>query len=207
MKFGNPFFVFGGLFVCRSRAFSFERREKTLTQAGAGASIQCVKRDSRLSRVLHILLHLAQSEEPMTSELMAGTMNTNPVVIRRIMAGLRDAGFVRSEKGHGGGWSLACELSRVSLRDIYDALGEPAVLAISTETEAPGCLLEKAVNEALADTLEEARSLLLSRFDGITLAMLAESVDHRPGGRKGIACPNPADKKRSKSVSRNRRRA
>ncbi|QTG90363.1 Rrf2 family transcriptional regulator, partial [Vibrio furnissii] len=62
--------------------------------------------DSRLSRVLHILLHLVK--QPMTSEQFATMLGTNAVVIRRTMAGLRDAGYVTSTKGQGGGWTLSC---------------------------------------------------------------------------------------------------
>ena len=76
---------------------------------------------------------------------MAKAMDTNPVVIRRVMAGLREQGYVRSEKGHGGGWTLACDLSKVTLRDIYTALGSPSLLAIGNRTETPGCLVEEAV--------------------------------------------------------------
>ena len=82
-----------------------------------------MKRDSRLSGVLHVLLHMAQQPGPFTSETLAKAMDTNPVVIRRIMAGLREIGYVRSEKGHGGGWTIACDLSKVTLRDVYAALG------------------------------------------------------------------------------------
>jgi DNA-binding IscR family transcriptional regulator len=135
-------------------------------------------------------LHLAQQDEPMTSEVLAGAMSTNPVVIRRIMAGLRDEGYVRSEKGRGGGWSLACDLSQVTLRDIYDALGEPTLLAVGNRTEAPGCVIEEAVNAALSSAFEDARSLLLDRFDDVTLAMLAEGVRHRRGRRKNGSCPD-----------------
>ena len=53
-----------------------------------------MKRDSRLSNVLHALLHMAEMEGPATSEAMAQAMQTNPVVARRLMAGLRYAGFV-----------------------------------------------------------------------------------------------------------------
>ncbi|HEY0062341.1 MAG TPA: Rrf2 family transcriptional regulator, partial [Telluria sp.] len=66
-----------------------------------------MRRDSRLSGVLHILLHMAREDLPMTSDVLARAMETNPVVVRRVMAGLRAAGYVRSDKGHGGGWSLA----------------------------------------------------------------------------------------------------
>src|ERR1700722_12716139 len=105
-----------------------------------------MKRDSRLSGVLHVLLHLAEQRSPVTSEVLAKAMSTNPVVIRRIMAGLREQGYVRSEKGHGGGWTLARDLAEITLRDIYDALGRPSLLAMGNRTEAPGCLVEQAVN-------------------------------------------------------------
>jgi Rrf2 family protein len=131
-----------------------------------------MKRDSRLSGALHVLLHMAEHEGPTTSEILAGAMQTNPVVVRRIMAGLRERGFVRSEKGHGGGWTLARDLKEITLRDVYDALGSPALLAVGNRTEAPGCLVEQAVNAALADSFQEVEAILLARFGDITLEML-----------------------------------
>lgn len=138
-----------------------------------------MKRDSRLSGVLHVLLHIAEVDGPVTSEAMAKAMQTNPVVIRRIMAGLRDAGFVRSEKGHGGGWTIARDLAAITLRDIYDALGKPAMFAIGHRTEAPGCLVEQAVNAALNSAFEDAEALLLDRFAGVTLAQLSADFHAR----------------------------
>jgi len=61
-----------------------------------------MKQDSRLSGILHVLLHMAEQDLPVTSEMLSKAMQTNPVVIRRIMAGLREQGYVHSEKGHGG---------------------------------------------------------------------------------------------------------
>jgi DNA-binding IscR family transcriptional regulator len=129
--------------------------------------------------MLHVLLHMAEHEGPQTSEMLAKPMGTNPVVIRRIMAGLRDQGYVQSEKGHRGGWTLACDLSKVTLRDIYVALGSPSVLAMGNRTESPGCLVEQAVNAALGQAFEDAEALLLARFGEVTLAMLAADVHER----------------------------
>lgn len=143
-----------------------------------------MKRDSRLSGVLHVLLHMAQQPGPFTSETLAKAMDTNPVVIRRIMAGLRDLGYVRSEKGHGGGWRLACDLSKVTLRDVYAALGNPPLLALGNRTEAPGCLVEQAVNAALDQAFGDAEALLLARLGEVTLAMLGEDFRKRLGSRK-----------------------
>src|SRR4051812_38692770 len=126
---------------------------------------------------------MAQQGGPVTSEVLAKSMDTNPVVIRRIMAGLRDQGYVRSEKGHGGGWTLACDLAKVTLRDIYNALGGPNLLAIGNRTEAPGCLVEEAVNAALNNSFQDAEALLLSRLGEVTLAMLSDDVGARLAAR------------------------
>ena len=58
-------------------------------------------RDTRLSGVLHALLHLAEADGPVTSEQLARTMQTNPVVMRRLMAGLAEPGSgTASMKNH-----------------------------------------------------------------------------------------------------------
>jgi DNA-binding IscR family transcriptional regulator len=147
-----------------------------------------MKRDSRLSGVLHVLLHMAEVEGPVTSETMAKAMQTNPVVIRRIMAGLRDAGFVRSEKGHGGGWTIARDLASVTLRDVYGALGEPELFAMGNRTEAPACLVEQAVNGALNDAFQDAKTLLLDRFNAVTLTELSADFQARM-----VACGKSVD--------------
>jgi DNA-binding IscR family transcriptional regulator len=146
-----------------------------------------MRRDSRLSGVLHVLLHMAESEGPVTSEVLARAMDTNPVVIRRIMAGLREQGFVRSGKGHGGGWTIARDLTGITLRDIYEALGEPVLLAIGNRTEAPGCLVEQSVNAALGHVFAEAEALLLARFGDVTLAQLSADFHARMAERSGAA--------------------
>ena len=135
--------------------------------------------DSRLSGVLHVLLHMAEHRGPVTSEVLAKAMHTNPVVLRRVMAGLRDQGFVRSEKGHGGGWTLARDLSQITLRDIYAALGSPLLFAIGNRTDTPDCLVEQAVNAALDATFRDAETLLLARLGEVTLAMLSADVGRR----------------------------
>lgn len=153
-----------------------------------------MKRDSRLSRMLHVLLHMAQFDAPVTSELIARMLATNPVVVRRTMAGLRDAGLVRSEKGHGGGWSLACNLAEVSLLDIYRAVGEPIIFAIGNATESRGCLVEQAVNGALDSALRDAGALLAARLRRISLADLAADFGERFAAHKLMhtECPNVA---------------
>ncbi len=138
-----------------------------------------MSRDSRLSGVLHVLLHMAEHDGPITSEMLAKAMLTNPVVVRRAMAGLRKRGYVRSEKGHGGGWTLTCDLSKLTLRDVYDALGAPSLLAIGNRTESPDCLVEQAVNAALGRAFDAAEAILLAGLSSVTLAQLSADFHDR----------------------------
>lgn len=138
-----------------------------------------MRNDSRLSRMLHVLLHMARHDSPMTSEAIARMLGTNPVVVRRTMAGLRDAGYVRSEKGHGGGWAIAADLEEVSLLDVHRAVGGPRIFAIGSEHPNPDCAVEKVVNEAVEDALRQAEALLVARLGAISLAELARGFDVR----------------------------
>ncbi|MDH4574367.1 Rrf2 family transcriptional regulator [Salinicola acroporae] len=138
-----------------------------------------MKRDSRLSSVLHALLHMAELDDPMTSEQLARCLNTNPVVVRRTMGFLRRAGIVVSDRGHAGGWRIASDLAAITLRDLHNALGEPDVFAIGHRHEAPDCLVEQSVNAALDETFAEVQALLLKRMAHVTLADLADDFARR----------------------------
>lgn len=138
-----------------------------------------MKRDSRLSSVLHALLHMAEQEGPMTSDTLAQCMGTNPVVVRRMMGFLRDAGLVDSARGHAGGWQISKPLTSVTLRDLHEALGEPAIFAIGNRNETPECLVEQSVNHALDGAFADAEALLLKRFEDVTLAELSEDFTKR----------------------------
>jgi DNA-binding IscR family transcriptional regulator len=135
--------------------------------------------DARLSRMLHILIHMDHAKTPMTSELAGQILDTNPVVVRRMMAGLREAGHVTSVKGHGGGWTLKHGLDRITMFDVYRAVGEPRVLSIGASNPAPTCLVEQAVNDRMARALEEAEALFFRRLGEVTLADIAGDFDKR----------------------------
>lgn len=131
-----------------------------------------MNKDTRLSGVLHVLLHLGQVSGPQTSEVLAHAMGTNAPVFRRTMAGLRKAGYVTSEKGHGGGWRLAKPLTEITLLDVYVALGRPGLFAIASRNDATQCKVEQAVNGALAGTLAKAEALIVDQLASTTLASL-----------------------------------
>lgn len=145
-----------------------------------------MRRDSRLSVALHILLHMGHMKEPTSSEALGAMMKINPVVLRRTMAGLRQAGLVHAEKGHGGGWSLARPLGSFTVADVYEALGKPTLFSIGPREERPRCLVEKSVNAAMAEVMGEAEALLVSRLRKLSVAEVAADVGEAlPSLKKG----------------------
>lgn len=146
--------------------------------------ISYMKSKGRLSAVLHALLHMAERGAPMTSDMLAECLQTNAVVVRRIMAGLRDAGFVVSGRGHGGGWVLARELASVTLLDVKMAVGD----APGTPTVPSECLVERAVQKALDASLHEATELLNKRLAQVSLADLAKDFHE---GMRAYQAANP----------------
>jgi Rrf2 family protein len=135
-----------------------------------------MKRSNRFSVALHALVHLAERTDPATSEHLAACLRTNPVVVRRTLAGLREAGLVASTAGHRGGWTLARDAASITLRDIYAALGERLLFAIDLGGGNPDCRVQRAVAGTLDDFLHDAEALLAARLSQITLADVAAQV-------------------------------
>ncbi|MFD1383281.1 Rrf2 family transcriptional regulator [Rhodanobacter aciditrophus] len=131
-----------------------------------------MRKDSRLSRVLHVLIHLDAFEHPVTSDTLAKMLGTNPVVVRRTMALLREQGYVKSIKGHSGGWSLAKALGDITLLDIHQTLSDSSVFTIGLTDEHTECPIEHAVNRTLKEAMDEAEGVLLKRFGEVPLSEL-----------------------------------
>lgn len=143
-----------------------------------------MRADSRLSRMLHALIHMDQADGPLTSETIATMLGTNAVVVRRLLGGLRDCGYVQSEKGHGGGWALGVALDDITLLDVYRAVGEPALFSDLVSEGTPECLVEQAVNAHLSAVLKDAEAALLARFGEVTLGMLSREFEAKAARRR-----------------------
>jgi DNA-binding IscR family transcriptional regulator len=154
-----------------------------------------MKTDSRISRVLHAMIHLKYAGGPLTSEALGKMLDTNAVVVRRLFGGLRDMGYVTSEKGHGGGWVLGKPLENITLLDVYRAVGEPPLFSDLVSHDHPECLVEQAVNAQLSETLQEAETVMLARFAKVTIAMLARDFE-------ASTSRSTSTKRRSRSTSR-----
>lgn len=137
-------------------------------------------------------MHMHDAPGVVTSEELAPRLDTNPVVLRRTMSGLREAGIVRSERGRGGGWSLVKPLETVTLVDVYDALAIANPFGIGCRSPSTKCLLERTANEAIGAALADAEATLMDRLRQVTVADLigrAQRLVHgRPARRRS---PDP----------------
>ncbi|WP_254871426.1 Rrf2 family transcriptional regulator [Pseudooceanicola sp. HF7] len=118
---------------------------------------------------------MAKMDRPATSEEIAVMLGTNATVVRRTLAGLRDAELLTSTKGHGGGWSLSRPLTEMSLLDLYSALGSPELFAIAPDDDQPSCLLAQAANTATNDALHAARQVFEDRLAALTVAEIVRA--------------------------------
>ena len=129
-----------------------------------------MKRNSRLSLALHTLSHMAGSPERMrTSGDIAEHAGTNPVVVRRVLGKLREAGLLTSEKGHAGGWLLARQPQDITLADVYLALDERMVATDET-SDAPACSVEHALHERFSGVLKEIEESLVQKLSETSIS-------------------------------------
>src|SRR5260221_11231852 len=88
---------------------------------------------------VHIMALLATQEGPVPSSMIAGSVNTNPAMIRRILGMLGKAGLTRATMGSTGGAELARPATKISLLEVYRAVGEPGILALHSNAPNPAC--------------------------------------------------------------------
>ena len=75
---------------------------------------------------LHIMVALAYNPGVrLSSSDLASSIDVNPVTVRRVISELAASGLVDTQTGPGGGAMLARSASRITVQDIYEALGEP----------------------------------------------------------------------------------
>jgi DNA-binding IscR family transcriptional regulator len=87
--------------------------------------------NSRFAVAVHVLTLMAWSdEEPLKSEQVAESVNTNPVVIRRMLCELAEAGLVVSQPGALGGSRLVMDPEKTTLLDVYKALETASVFLL-----------------------------------------------------------------------------
>jgi len=126
--------------------------------------------NSRFSISLHILTLLARSgNELLSSDYMAGSININPVLVRKELISLRNLGFVSSKEGKNGGFSLNKSSSEIRLSEVYLGTRESSLLTKSKNKPNPYCAVGKQINIHLDSLNDETEKAILARLEKITL--------------------------------------
>jgi Rrf2 family protein len=140
-----------------------------------GACIQT--NNSQFAIGTHILTLLAQTpEEPLTSEHIAGSVNTNPVFIRRILGMLNKAGLVTSQPGVGGGWWLRRTPEAITLLAVYHAVDEGHLLSLHHRSPNPNCLVGRNIQSSLEVVFGRAEQAFEQALAAQTIAQVLQSV-------------------------------
>ncbi len=127
----------------------------------------------RFAIATHALVLLANREEA-SSEVIAKSVCTNPVIVRRLMGSLVAAGLVSAHEGRGGGYRLARAASKISLRDVYEAIEPEGPVAPSACEPSDRCAIGAGMREAFEEVSRRARRGLAATLAEITIAHTLE---------------------------------
>jgi Rrf2 family protein len=133
--------------------------------------------NSRLAIAIHTAGMLAFGEQlPITSKMIAGSVDTNPVVIRRIIGNLAKHGLVEVKMGTGGGSRLTRPPDEITLAEIYLALEEGEIFNVPKLADSHDCPIGKLVRPVLKKIFGEAENSLIEKLQNKTLQDVMSSI-------------------------------
>ncbi len=133
---------------------------------------------SRFAVAVHVLTLMASNdEEPLKSDQVATSVNTNPVVIRRMLCELAQAGLVLSQTGSQGGSRLARNPSEITLLDIYGVVERGDVFSLHKQPPNQQCPVGVNIERVLGEVLEEVNSAVETVLAKITIKDVARRLE------------------------------
>ncbi len=126
---------------------------------------------------VHVLAVLAYKEgDRVTSASLAGSINTNPVVVRRLLLALQRARLVETGKGAGSGSRLSRAPSRINMAEVYRAVEEVEAFATPSRKPNASCPVGNCIRDTLARIFASAQLALERDLEKTTLAGLIATV-------------------------------
>ena len=130
--------------------------------------------NSRMTIAVHALAWMAlaqrQGHEVLTSDQVAASVNTNPVIIRRSLGDLGRAGLVRVRHGAGAGWCLARAPEEITLLEVYDAVGQGPPFGMHHTEPSLECPVGKGIRPALGQVYGEIGQALRRELALVSVA-------------------------------------
>src|SRR5208283_1365988 len=131
----------------------------------------------RFAMAVHVLAVLAYKEgDRVTSALLAGSVNTNPVIVRRLLLALQRAKLVETCKGAGSGSRLSRSPRRIDLAEVYRAVEDAEPFATPSRKPNAACPVGKCIRETLERVFVSAESALERDLGKTTLADVMDTV-------------------------------
>ena len=136
--------------------------------------------NSRLTIAVHVLVWMALARERglawMTSDQVAASVNTNPVIIRRSLGDLRRATLVEVRRGAAAGWSLAREPREITLLDVYDAVEHEPLFAMHRTKPNLECPVGHGIRPALGQVYNDIDQALRRELTRTSIADVLRST-------------------------------
>lgn len=133
--------------------------------------------NSQFSTAVHVLTILARGcEERIKSDYFARSVNTNPVVIRRLLKNLQDAGLVVSQVGASGGTCLAKLPKDIRLSDVYKAVASGDIFALPPNKPSEDCPVGKNIESILCNLQREIDRAIEDKLRQFTLRDVIEQI-------------------------------
>jgi Rrf2 family protein len=127
--------------------------------------------------------------EVIGSKMLAASVNTNPVVVRRLLLALRRARLIETFTGKHGGARLHKRPADISLADIYDAVESRQVIPVSERKALKQCHVSCNMKSIMSRVAESTEQAVRTHLASITLAQLVRKV----------RAPEPQARPRSKT--------
>lgn len=133
---------------------------------------------SRFVVAVHAMSVLARfsGKGPVCSALVAQSVHTNPVVIRRLMSELERANLVRSVAGRAGGFELNRDPSAITLADVYFAVEDESVFRMHKVNPLSNCPVAAQLGKVLSGPLKAAECALHSSLAKTSIRDVATSI-------------------------------
>ena len=135
--------------------------------------------NTQFSIAVHVLAAIAHYERSFTSEILAGSVNANPIFVKRILVKLSKAKLVKTAVGKSGGYDLSRSPKSISLLDIYSAVSPPSVFAIHTYDKSIGCVVSCNIKEVMSEVRIATQKAFENDLKRTTLADVVSKIRSR----------------------------
>ncbi len=133
---------------------------------------------------VHVLAVLAYKEgDPVTSVDLARSVNTNPVIVRRLLLTLKRARLVETRKGVGAGSRLNRSPGRINLAEVYRAVEAVEPFATPARKPNTACPVGNCIRKTLVRIFASAEAALERDLEKTTLADVVGAARECAGSR------------------------